>query len=453
MLTPPYSDLTTRPTGSLHVAIVGGGITGVTLALGLEARGVSYTLYERAPELKEIGAGVGFSPNAEAALKALDPKIHAAYKRVAMPNGEDYFQWVDGFESDKVLYKLFLGEQGFQGCRRSDFIDELSSMIPREKVKFGKAAKTIEELRDGRVRLGFRDGTDGVADVVIGCDGIHSRIRQILLGEDNPASYPAYSNQFCFRGLIPMDEARKTLSEHRASTRFMYNGPNAHSITYPVSKDLLNVLLVISDPKPWNGPDGKHTSRGRKQEALDAFKDWHPSVKNIVDLLPEEMEKWAIFDMIENPAPFYSKGSVCIAGDAAHAAGPHLGAGAGFGMEDALILCALLEAADNTPASKDDRSKVEMCHDLLQVYNDARYERTQWLVKRTREAVDLFQWKDSSVGNNVGKFSEEITWRFHKIWDFAVEAMAEKAVWDFHVGARQARRSASLGSIKSNDKI
>jgi salicylate hydroxylase len=163
MLTPPCSDAASS--SRLHVGIVGGGITGVTLALGLEARGISYALYERSPEFKEIGAGVGFSPNAEAALKALDSKIHTAYKRVAMPNGEDYFQWVNGFESDEVIYRLYLGEQAFQGCRRSDFLDELVKMIPKEKVNLGKAADSIEDFGDRRVKIRFRDGTEGLADL------------------------------------------------------------------------------------------------------------------------------------------------------------------------------------------------------------------------------------------------------------------------------------------------
>ncbi|KAM0808592.1 putative Salicylate hydroxylase [Seiridium cardinale] len=429
MLTPPYSN--PGSDGRLHVAIIGGGITGVTLALGLEARGVSYTLYERAPEFKEMGAGVGFSPNAEAALESIDPAVRAAYKRVAMANGEDYFQWVDGFDSNEVIYKLYLGEQAFQGCRRSDFLDEMVKLIPKEKIRLGKAVEGIDELKDGRLRIQFRDGAKGVADIVIGCDGIHSRVRRLLLEDDNRVSHASYSNQFCFRALVPMDEARKTLSEYRASTRFMYNGPNAHAITYPVSEKQLNVLLVLSDPDSWQTEDGRHTARGLKNEALEAFRDWHPALKAIIALLPEQMDKWAIFDMLENPAPFYSKGSVCIAGDAAHAVGPHLGAGAGFGMEDALVLAELLQALDGDAGVKSVKSRAEMGRDALKVYNDVRYERTQWLVKRTREACDLFQWKDPDVGSDSDKFGEEITWRFRQIWNYDVDAMATEAVSSF----------------------
>ncbi|ETS82207.1 hypothetical protein PFICI_07209 [Pestalotiopsis fici W106-1] len=434
MLAPPYStNASGSPSSPLHVAVIGGGITGVTLALGLEARGISYTLYERTAAFKEIGAGVGFSPNAEVALAALGRHLHAAYKRVAMANGEDYFQWVDGSATDEVIYRLYLGEQGFQGCRRSDFLDELVKMIPEEKVQLGKAAEAIEEVEDGGVRIRFRDGTQDMADIVIGCDGIHSSIRQLVLGKDSPATQPTYSHKFCFRALVPTKEALKTLSNDRTSTRFMYNGPNAHAITYPVTQDLLNVLLVISDPKPWKTEDGRHIARGgRKQEAVDAFADWHPAVKAVVDLMPEEMDKWAIFDMMEHPAPFYGKGRVCIAGDAAHAAGPHLGAGAGFGMEDALVLAELLQAVNE---ASDQRFRADMCRDMLKVYNDVRYARTQWLVKQSRVACDFFQWTDPYVGSSTERFSREITRIFHQIWEFDIEGSAKDAVSTFREGA------------------
>jgi salicylate hydroxylase len=165
MLSPPVSDKGAPAARSLRVAIVGGGITGVTLALGLQARGVAYTLYERAPEFREIGAGVGFSPNAEAALHRLDPAVHAAYKRVATANGEDYFQWVDGRTTDDIIFKLYLGKDGFQGCRRSDFLDELVSMLKPKCVRLGKAAVDVNETENGGVSITFGDGTVEEADI------------------------------------------------------------------------------------------------------------------------------------------------------------------------------------------------------------------------------------------------------------------------------------------------
>ncbi|KAK7952311.1 protein toxd [Apiospora aurea] len=439
MLSPPDSTRTSR----LHVAVIGGGITGVTLALGLLKRGIDFTIYERASGIKEIGAGVGFSPNAEEALKALDPRVHQAYKNVATPNGEDYFQWIDGYGSDEVIYKLYVGEQGFQGCRRSAFIEELAKLLPAENIKFSKEIDSIVDDGEGRVEMMFKDGTSEMTDVAIGCDGIRSRVRDILVGKEYAASY---THKFCFRGLVPMEKAYEHIRKYRASTRFMYNGPNAHSITYPVG-EFLNVLLVVSDPEPWQAPDGKHTASGSKDAAVKAFGDWQTSARGIVDLLPNDLDKWAVFDMLERPAPYYARGSVAIAGDAAHATGPHLGAGAGFGMEDALALAGLLEAVDQqlSPTlvitKSDDggingggkpATKSELVQKALAAYQDIRYERTQWLIKATREASEMFQWQFEPVGNDPVKFGEEITRRFHQIWNYDVHGMVKDAIKDFH---------------------
>ncbi|KAI1102453.1 FAD/NAD(P)-binding domain-containing protein [Jackrogersella minutella] len=424
---------------SIHVAIIGGGITGVILALGLQKRGVNFALYERAPAFTEIGAGIGFSPNAECALKVIDPEVYRVYKQVAPPSQEEeYFSWVDGYRTNEIAARLRIGVDAFQGGRRADFIEAWSELIAKDNVKFNKDLVSIDNKDDGMVSLVFKDGTVEEADVVIGCDGIHSRVRQVILGEANPASYASYSNKYCFRALVPMENARAALGEDRTTgggtslNRLMYNGPNAHYITYPVAKgQFMNILLVISDPNPWHTEDGKHTASGKKEDALRAYKDWHPRVRAIVNMLPEELQKWAIFDMFENPAPYYYRGRVAIAGDAAHAAGPHLGSGAGFGIEDALVLATLLEAINVKLDVRNQEAKAKLCHDALVAYNNARYDRTQWLVGATREACALFHWQDANVGSDFGKFLPEITKRFHKIWHYDIDEMAKEALREF----------------------
>lgn len=235
-----------------------------------------------------------------------------------------------------------------------------------------------------------------------------------------------------------MDRARAVLGAERTKTgdnsmnRFMYNGPGAHSITYPVAKDqFLNVLLVISDPDPWRTEDGKHTAPGTKADAVRAFAEWHPEVRAIMDLLPEKLQKWAIFDLFENRVPHYHAGSVAIAGDAAHAAGPHLGSGAGFGIEDALVLASILEAADGKVKGKNQKAKVDLCHAALETYNSVRYDRTQWLIGATRDACSLFHWQDEKVGKDFDKFLPEISRIFHQIWDNNIDQMVEGAVKEF----------------------
>lgn len=152
---------------SPKIAIIGAGITGLTLAAGLQARGIPYTVYERARTREAIGsggAGIGLSPNAERAMGLLSPSVAEAYEKVANPNGEDYFQWVDGL-SREVYYRLFVGEGLFRGCRRADLLEEILGGLPEGRVVFGKALREVRDGDDGEgVRLVFEDGTEEVAD-------------------------------------------------------------------------------------------------------------------------------------------------------------------------------------------------------------------------------------------------------------------------------------------------
>lgn len=229
-----------------------------------------------------------------------------------------------------------------------------------------------------------------------------------------------------------MAQAQARLGQEMVSTRFMYNGPNAHIITYPVAGNtFLNTLAVVSDAESWSAaPGGGHTGRATKEEATRAFAGWHQDVKAIVELLPEEMDKWAIFDMLENPIQqYHSAGNVCLAGDAAHAVGPHLGAGAGFGIEDACLLAELLkQVQDRLSLSQDGgaRSKMKVLESAFGVFTEVRHERTQWLVKHTRETVDLFEWKEPEMAKDRETYGREITWRFHKIWHYDIQKMVEQ---------------------------
>ncbi|GAB1318399.1 Salicylate hydroxylase [Madurella fahalii] len=435
------SATTTVQDEPLHVAIIGAGITGLNLALGLQARNVSFTIYERAPGFREIGAGIGFSPNAERALGSLNAEALAAFKRVANPNGEDYFQWIDGYDSAELIFKLHVGKDGFMGCRRCDILEEWAKLVPDDAVRFGKEIDTVLEpdSEDGKLTLYFKDGTTASADAVIGCDGIRSRVRQLIhpgpktKGQKLPPwAHPHYTRKFCYRALVPMAHAVEAIGTYRASTRFMYNGPGAHVITYPVGNNsVLNILAVISDPNPsWSAAAGggmKHTGPGSRAEAEAAFKDWHPAVRSIVGLFPDQMDKWAIFDMAEHPAPGYVKGRVCVAGDAAHATGPHLGAGGGMGIEDALVLAGLLaEVKERVGVEGEGRGMLVAA--ALAVYDDVRYERTQGVVQSTRAACDLFHWRDPQVGRDPEKFGREITERFHRIWEYDVDDMVDSAL-------------------------
>ncbi|KAK1773569.1 hypothetical protein QBC45DRAFT_339581 [Copromyces sp. CBS 386.78] len=442
------------PGAPFHVAIIGGGITGINLALGLERRGIPYTVYERSPGFREIGAGIGFSPNAEEAMKLLNPDVYRAYKRTANPNGEDKFQWIDGL-TDEVLYSLPVGKDGFLGCKRSEILEEWGKLVPPHKMQFNKTVEAViiepahlhySPAPVGKMILKFTDGTvDDSADLVVGCDGIHSRLRNHVQSHLNasiwghlPDAKAGYTHKFCYRALVPMPRAVDAVGQYRCSTRFMYNGPGAHIITYPVGNNsVLNMLAVISDPNEW--PDEKrHVLPGNKEDIRQAFKPWHPTARALAELFPEKQEgqpivKWGIFDTLDFPLPRYHAGRVAVAGDAAHATGPHLGAGGGLGIEDALVLAELLDTVTQLRGRLgiEDETQLDtgtILEIALDEYNEVRYARTQDVVAWTREAVDLFQWKDEAVARDGNKFGKLVTDKFHHVWfDLDLPRMVHEA--------------------------
>ncbi|KAK4697080.1 salicylate hydroxylase, partial [Lecanoromycetidae sp. Uapishka_2] len=432
---------------SIEVAIIGGGIAGVTLALGLRSRNIKVCIYERGRSFREIGAGIGFTPNAEWAMRVLDPRIHAAFKRVAAQNATDWFHWVDGCSGggmdgddvhEELIHKMYLGERGFEGCHRADFLDELVKMMPEGMVGFSKNLDSVVDRGDGeKLLLKFRDGSSEEADAVIGCDGIRSRVRELILGEDNPASYPSYTHKYAFRGLIPMERARAALGDAKTQTRHMHLGQDAHALTFPVAGGaLLNVVAFVTDPEDWPYKE-KFTAPAEKAAAVEAFANWNPAVRAIMDLLPDELDKWAVFDLYDHRLPTYVHGRVCISGDAAHAAAPYHGAGAGFCIEDALVLAELIDGAEKK-IGEAGRGKAEMIRAAFEAYNEVRLERTRWLVESSRFVGEMYEWQDKEIERDAELCGKEIEWRSHRIWDYDVDTMVKNTaeVYERILGTR-----------------
>jgi len=426
-----------RPDAVLDIAIIGGGIAGVTAALGLLSKGISVKVYERTEEFREIGAGIGLSPNAERAMLLLDPRIHASFKNLATPNTEDWFQYVDGFnksqcgDGEEQLFKIYLGERGFEGCRRTDFLNELVKIVPDDCVEFSKDLINIVEPgeKNGKIMLHFADGSMSMADVVVGCDGLRSHVREYILGVGHPATRPSYTHKFAFRGVVPMENAIKAIGEAKSLTRYMHLGPGCHVLTFPVAMcTMLNVVAFVTDPGDWPSHD-KITLPATKEEALEHFTSFGPIVTAIMNLLDDKLDKWGIFDLYENPVGTYVSqgGRVCLVGDAAHAAAPHHGAGAGFAIEDALALAVALEEAVGTTSKANDLVKRDeaICA-ALSSYESVRYERTQWLVESSRFMGELFEWQTSECKTDPLKCHREAEWRSHKIWDYDIDNMVKE---------------------------
>ncbi|KAK9424069.1 putative FAD-binding domain-containing protein [Seiridium unicorne] len=444
----------------LQVAIVGGGIIGLITAMGLLKRNISVKMYEQSRLFREIGAGVAFTANAMQCMELIDPAIVEAVNAVATPNGEDsenpndYLRFHDGYNcdpsdpertDDQLKALLHTGYRGFQGCHRAHLLDELVRHIPEHAVEFGKRFVGYEDRGSGeKLLIHFQDGTTAEADAVIGCDGIKSKVRQVILGPDHPASLPHFSHKVAYRALVPMDRAEPVLGTFKARNQHMHTGPSAHILHFPVvNQTILNIVAFVTEPSDWPVGDSNGvrnmTAEATREELEAVFQGWGPTVRNIVGLLPDKMDKWGIFDMYDHPAPTYVRGRVCVAGDAAHASSPHHGAGAGIGVEDALALCTLFDmitaslpqtlATSNTQQAKSLSSLVEAA---FQVFDQVRPPRSQWLVKSSREACDIYEWNYPETKRDWDKCLEEITTRSHKLWYFDIDGMLKELQDGYH---------------------
>ncbi|KAL4945595.1 hypothetical protein BDV06DRAFT_219131 [Aspergillus oleicola] len=443
----------------LSIAIIGSGIIGTSLALGLLRRNFHVTIYEQSRSHRAIGAGIAFTANARECLTRIDPRLEGCVAAVATVNGDvqkpnHNMQFVDGYSHDptqhreagsefvgRKVYRLWAGERGFEGCHRAEFLGGVlkhlegygsSDGVVKFERRIESYALPDEEDRDGKVKLIFSDGSTAEADVVIGCDGIKSSIRAHLFGRTNPISHPGYTHKIAYRGLIPMPLAKCKLGTYLATNQHMYGGPGAHVLHFPVAQQrLMNVVAFVDDDEDWP-LDQSMTQPASVEELKSKFSDWGPTVRAVIELLShgEGLDKWAVFDHFEYSAPWYSPplsdkekgyGMVCLAGDAAHASSPHHGAGAGIGVEDALALCTVLERARDDIQSG--TGKREALGAALSAYSNVRLERSQWLVRSSREVCGTYEWGNPEVGRDLEAGFEDVKRRSHKIWYFDVDGM------------------------------
>lgn len=212
---------------SFSLAIVGGGIGGLCLAVALVHHNVPIHVYEAAPAFAEIGAGVGLGPNALRAMALMDPAILQGYKRCETTNISEaekgrFFNFRYGMEGPSregmragdLICDVRSGGVT-SSVHRARFLNELVNLMPDGVASFSKKLIGVDDGGEG-VLLKFADGTVARHDAVIGCDGIKSQVRKILLGEGNKACEPVFSGHYCYRGLVPAEKAIQILGEEMA---------------------------------------------------------------------------------------------------------------------------------------------------------------------------------------------------------------------------------------------
>ncbi len=320
-----------------RVAIIGGGIGGATAGCALARAGLEVSIYEAAPELKEIGAGVALHPNAMRVLRMIG--VEHEVRRVA--GRSEHAVTCDG-RTGRTISKISRAQQaatyGLAGAtvHRADLLDVIAAALPANSVTLGKRCATVESHTDVAVAR-FEDGSEIEADVMIGADGIHSRVRKALFGADDPR----FTGKVCYRSVVPRD----AVTGAKPSTdNVQWLGPHGTIVLYPLrGNQLVNVVAHYDDE------DYRHESwinECDRQEVLDRYAGWHESLLRVF-AAGDTWYKWALYD--RDPIPRWTEGRITILGDAAHPMLPYLGQGACQAIEDGAVLATALSAEPDDP--------------------------------------------------------------------------------------------------------
>ena len=410
------------------IAIVGGGITGLTLAVALLRRGINIKIYEQSRGFEEIGAGVAFNIAAVRAMEVCSPDIVTCFRKVRTGNADpnkqnDFYDWYNAMSDTKAgqseYWFTMKTDGGVSGCHRAHYLNEISQLIPAGTTDFKKRLETIEELENHQVKLKFSDGSEAVHDAVVGADGIKSTVRKWILG-DHPtaAAVPRYTHKYAYRALIPMPRAVEALGKEFGLNAKFYLGQNGHVLTLPIARGtLLNVVFFFTDPSEW--PDHEHLVRPADREHVRRdFDGFGATVQKIIDLAEPNISCWAIFEVAD--VPYYNKGRVIILGDAGHASSPHMGAGAGIGIEDCAILAELLFH----PSLRSGDRSIESA---FEAFTKQRLERTHWLVESSKRVGEVFDWR-TEYGGDKNKIKEELQTRFNNVWNGQIKDYIAQAI-------------------------
>jgi salicylate hydroxylase len=318
---------------SLRVAIVGGGIGGLSAALHLLKAGLDVQVYEQASRIGEIGAGIQISPNASRLLigLGLKPELDKAGVR---PQAVHQRRWDDG----RTLQRAPVGKQveetfgaPYYHFHRGDLAELLGNAVPAERVHLGHRLMDLEERGD-KVIARFDNSTRVKVDVVVGADGIHSKVHALTFGPEKAR----FTGCVAWRGLIPAERVRR-LDIEVASHNWM--GPDGHVVHYWVGAGRFMNVVCVTERGDW--AEEGWTVPGRVADVAARYAAWHPTVRGLIAALPETFV-WALHDRTELPQ--WSKGRVTLLGDACHPMLPFMAQGAAQSIEDGAALASLLKA-------------------------------------------------------------------------------------------------------------
>ncbi len=318
----------------LGIFVVGGGIGGLSVALGLARHGRNVHVIEKAPEFGEIGAGLQLAPNASWALDRIgvldDVKKHAVFPQRIL--------WIDAISGEQ-LTSLDLGAPfveryayPYMVMHRSDLLDAILHGCrndPRVTLETKKDVIGVVN-RETTAVVSCADGTSYEADVVIGADGLRSTVRNAV----HPDGEPICSAYVAYRGTLPIAE----VSEHAGLDNVMlWTGPDMHMVQYPVRRgELYNQVAVFRSSRFAAGVTSGFDDDWGTPDEMDAiFSQGVPLVRAGIAKMGRT-RRWPMFD--REPIQDFAHGRVVLTGDAAHPMLQYLAQGAAQALEDSAIL-------------------------------------------------------------------------------------------------------------------
>jgi salicylate hydroxylase len=316
-----------------RIAIIGGGIGGLSAALALERRGAEVIVCEQSPTHSEIGAGLNLTPNAVKAFRALG--LDREIEDIGW--GSEWLM-IRSWKSGRYISRNRRGEyrQKFGApnltVHRVDLLDVLCGALKTTDIRLGKRCIGVDsgggEKRAAAAR--FADGSELEADIVVGADGIHSVVRNSLFGADAPR----FTGCICWRGMAPVDAVPRDIN---TADGIMWLGPHGHVVHYRVRRgELVNIVAHV-DSDAWTEESWTHECD--VAEVMAAYAEWNSALTRLYPC-STRWYKWALYD--RDPLERWSKGPVTLLGDSAHAMLPYLGQGAAMAIEDGCVLAAMI---------------------------------------------------------------------------------------------------------------
>src|SRR5882757_6140360 len=320
---------------SPHVAIVGGGIGGLFAAKALIAQEIPVSVYEQAPAIGEVGAGVFLTPNSVRHLQriGLGPAVEKWGARVGQ--NSRYFRH-DGAPIAPVQVTDSAGWNATFGMHRADLVEMLANALPAGTIHTGHRGIGFEQ-DDKAARVSFANGAAVEAEIVIAADGIHSELRPHVFA----SSQPVFSGSVAYRGLV----LHERVPDWPTDRWQMWLGKGRHFLAFPVrAGTMINYVgFVPTDEEmkeSWSAPGDPDVLRR-------AFAGWDPRIHQLLNEVQMTF-RWALYD--REPLPVWTRQRLSLLGDAAHPMLPHLGQGANQSIEDGMALATILGRADRTTA-------------------------------------------------------------------------------------------------------